>query len=102
MQRFLEPQMLVWIPIGYVVLWVFCWRHAPSRGTKLGGPFADPSNRVAVVRFSGLVSLMFLAAPVFIFPLLTGNPHKDTHLYYPLFMLGVAIAYAHIRFRKWG
>ena len=94
--------MLAWIPLGYIVLWGFCWRHAPSKGTKLGGPFVDPSNRLAVVRFAGIVSLIFLAAPLFIFPLLDRNAHKDIHLYYPLFMLGVVVAYVHIRFRKWG
>jgi hypothetical protein len=47
------------------------------------------------------MSLFFLVAPVLLFPFLNEEPHKDIHLYWPLFVLGVVIAYVHIRFRKW-
>ena len=101
MERLLEPQMLAWIPMGYITLWYFCWRHGPNRGTRLGGPFAAPANRSAVVKFAGFMSLIFIVVPVLLFSFLNISAHKDIHLYWPLFTLGVAAAYAHIRFRKW-
>lgn len=49
----MDWKALAWFPLGYIVLWVFVWRHGPNSGTTLGHGFSDSGNRVATLRFAG-------------------------------------------------
>lgn len=100
MEKLFEPLIVAWLPLGYVVLWVFVWKYGPGRGTKLVGPFANPSNRNSVVRFAGRQSVLMAVLPL-ILMLFGRGADRDFVYYYLMFIAGVGLAYLHIRFRRW-
>ena len=100
MSNIFELEIFVWLPLGYITLWFMLWRWGPNRGPWLVGPFAVSSNREKVIRHAAWLCVAFAVIPA-LYALIGAKVNRDFWLYYPLFMLGMVLAYIHVRLRKW-